>query len=54
MDSRFGPNRRATLATPLALDSGATLPAIDIAYETYGTLSPARDNAILPPTRCRP
>ncbi|KQM91454.1 homoserine O-acetyltransferase [Sphingomonas sp. Leaf22] len=47
MDSRFGPDRRATLATPLALDSGATLPAIDIAYETYGTLSPARDNAIL-------
>ncbi|KQN80075.1 homoserine O-acetyltransferase MetX [Sphingomonas sp. Leaf62] len=47
MDSRFGPDRRATLATPLALDGGATLPAIDIAYETYGTLSPARDNAIL-------
>lgn len=47
MDSRFGPDRRATLSTPLALDGGATLPAIDIAYETYGTLSPARDNAIL-------
>ncbi|MDJ0278349.1 homoserine O-acetyltransferase [Sphingomonas sp. 2R-10] len=47
MDSRFGPDRRATLATPLALDGGATLPAIDIAYETYGTLSPARDNAVL-------
>ena len=47
MDSRFGPDRRATLATGLALDGGAMLPAIDIAYETYGTLSPARDNAIL-------
>ncbi|WP_294321003.1 homoserine O-acetyltransferase [uncultured Sphingomonas sp.] len=47
MDSRFGPDRRATLTTGLSLDGGAMLPAIDIAYETYGTLSPARDNAIL-------
>lgn len=27
--------------------SGRTLSAVDIAFETYGTLSPARDNAIL-------
>ena len=32
MDSRFGPDRRATLTAGLALDSGAMLPAIDIAY----------------------
>ncbi|KQM24871.1 MULTISPECIES: homoserine O-acetyltransferase MetX [unclassified Sphingomonas] len=47
MDSRFGPDRRATLAAGLALDGGAMLSSIDIAYETYGTLSPARDNAVL-------
>lgn len=39
--------RHHTLAEPLPLDSGATLPAVRIAYETYGELSPARDNAIL-------
>lgn len=32
---------------PLRLDSGATLAPVTLAYETYGTLSPARDNAIL-------
>jgi homoserine O-acetyltransferase/O-succinyltransferase len=35
------------LPRPLALDCGATLHPIRIAYETYGTLSPARDNVIL-------
>jgi homoserine O-acetyltransferase/O-succinyltransferase len=35
------------LATPLALDCGRTLYPVRIAYETYGTLSPARDNVIL-------
>src|SRR5712672_1588611 len=35
------------LPKPLALDCGRTLHPIRIAYETYGTLSPARDNAIL-------
>jgi homoserine O-acetyltransferase len=35
------------LARPLALDCGRTLHPIRIAYETYGTLSPARDNVIL-------
>ena len=32
---------------PLALDCGRTLHPIRIAYETYGTLAPARDNVIL-------
>jgi homoserine O-acetyltransferase len=35
------------LPTPLALDCGQTLHPVRIAYETYGTLSPARDNVIL-------
>jgi len=29
------------------LESGQTLPVLELAYETYGTLSPAKDNAIL-------
>lgn len=32
---------------PLPLTYAAPLPEFDIAYETWGTLSPARDNAIL-------
>jgi len=32
---------------PFVLESGATFGPITIAYETYGRLSPARDNAIL-------
>jgi homoserine O-acetyltransferase/O-succinyltransferase len=35
------------LPTPLDLDCGRTLHPVRIAYETYGTLSPARDNVIL-------
>jgi homoserine O-acetyltransferase len=35
------------LPRPLQLDCGATLHPIRVAYETYGTLSPARDNVIL-------
>ncbi len=35
------------LPKPLALDCGRELDRIRIAYETYGTLSPARDNVIL-------
>jgi homoserine O-acetyltransferase len=35
------------LPKPLALDCGQTLFPIRVAYETYGTLSPARDNVIL-------
>ena len=35
------------LPDPLQLDCGRTLPSVRIAYETYGQLSPARDNVIL-------
>ncbi len=35
------------LPSPLVLESGATLAPVRIAYETYGTLSPRRDNVIL-------
>jgi len=39
--------RYLDLPVPLALDCGRQLHPIRIAYETYGTLSPARDNVIL-------
>ncbi len=35
------------LPRPIALDCGRSLPAVRIAYETYGTLSPTRDNVVL-------
>jgi homoserine O-acetyltransferase len=35
------------LAGPIALDCGTELFPVRVAYETYGTLSPARDNVIL-------
>jgi len=35
------------LPAPIALDCGRALHPVRIAYETYGTLSPARDNVIL-------
>jgi homoserine O-acetyltransferase len=35
------------LPEPLPLDSGAVLAPVRIAYETYGTLTPERDNVIL-------
>nr|WP_253201146.1 homoserine O-acetyltransferase [Sphingomonas quercus] len=35
------------MSGPLALDGGGSLAAIDIAYETYGTLAPDKSNAIL-------
>ena len=35
------------LPAPLALDCGRELHPVRIAYETYGTLSPGRDNVIL-------
>jgi len=35
------------LPSPLRLDCGAELHPVRIAYETYGNLAPARDNAIL-------
>jgi len=39
--------QRAVFAEPLALSSGATLPAFELMYETYGTLNAERSNAIL-------
>ena len=39
--------RYATWLERLALDSGAALGPVTLAYETYGELSPAGDNAIL-------
>ena len=34
-------------AEPFALDCGQSLPGIDVAYQTYGTLNAARSNAVL-------
>jgi homoserine O-acetyltransferase len=35
---------------PVVLRSGITLPDVTLAYQTYGTLSPVDDNAVLMPT----
>ena len=37
-------------AGDVTLQSGAVFPAMKLAYKTYGTLSPAKDNVILYPT----
>ena len=34
-------------ADPFTLRSGRTLPVLDIAYEVYGEMSPAKDNVVL-------
>lgn len=39
--------QRQLFTDPLPLQSGAVLPSFELVYETYGTLSPARDNAVL-------
>ena len=39
--------RRARFDVPLLLACGQTLPAYELAYETYGTLDQARSNAVL-------
>lgn len=39
--------RLADEGRPLPLECGESLHPVDVEYETYGTLSPARDNAIL-------
>ncbi len=46
-DSRFGLARTVTLPGPLALDGGAMLGPVSIAYETYGRLDADGGNAIL-------
>jgi len=46
-DPRFGLDKKVQLPRPLSLDSGATLAAVDIAYETYGALNQEASNAIL-------
>lgn len=38
--------RLFTAEEPLHLERGGTLGPVDVAYETYGTLSPAADNAV--------
>jgi homoserine O-acetyltransferase/O-succinyltransferase len=47
MDALFGLDRRVTLPGPLALDGGAALSPVEIAYETYGTLDASAGNAVL-------
>jgi homoserine O-acetyltransferase len=39
--------QKARFDAPLKLRGGATLPAYELAYETYGTLNAARSNAVL-------
>lgn len=39
--------RLFTAEEPLRMMSGVTLGPVDVAYETYGTLSPSRDNAVM-------
>ena len=46
LDQRFGLVRHVTLG-PLALDGGARLAQVDVAYETYGALNADASNAIL-------
>jgi homoserine O-acetyltransferase len=43
----LAPPRQLRFDTPLALDCGQTLPGATVNFETYGTLSARRDNAIL-------
>ena len=37
----------AVFPTPMKLRHGGVLPSVEVAYETYGTLNEARDNAVL-------
>jgi homoserine O-acetyltransferase len=39
--------RLADAANPLPLEIGGTIEPVDVEYETYGTLSPAKDNVVL-------
>lgn len=39
--------RHLAIAGPFALERGGELPGVNVAYETYGELNAARDNAVL-------
>ncbi len=39
--------RLADAANPLPLEMGCSIAPVDVEYETYGTLSPAKDNVVL-------
>ena len=39
--------RSAVFPGPIRLESGASLPSVTVAYETYGGLNPEGDNAVL-------
>ena len=39
--------KKVTFDQPLRLEMGGELPQVTVAYETYGQLNEARDNAIL-------
>ena len=39
--------QRLTLSQPFVLDSGEVLPEVEVAYRTWGRLSPAADNAVI-------
>jgi homoserine O-acetyltransferase len=39
--------RQVRFEEPLPLELGGRLPQVTVTYETYGTLNPARDNAVL-------
>ena len=41
--------KRVRLAWPVRLESGREFGPVTVAYETYGRLSPAKDNVILIP-----
>ncbi len=47
MSPRFIEHQRLVLPAPLLLDGGAALSPVEVAWQSYGTLNDARDNAIL-------
>jgi homoserine O-acetyltransferase len=47
MEGITGTHEVYTTNTPLAMECGAELAPVSVAYETYGTLNPAGDNAVL-------
>ena len=49
MSTTYAPSEARLLRLPASftLDSGASLPGAELAYRTWGTLSPAGDNAVV-------